>query len=515
MRILRRLFYGLSLCIFLVCVAILVFTSKPEWSQKLSALLYGDDDAKQEEVTPAPAPGTDMEILPSHPQNTPLVYGTPLPESSDAPTGNGTTEKYQPKTIDIKTVIPQKTPMGSYQVPMTDKVTVPEAVKGLNGYAEMAGELAEATKEEAEKLTAELDLGDEGSLLVFDQRFYPYYHMLDADEKDLYRQIFANAYALKERFAPCVEIYSTNIGRVVEAVYNDNPVLFWVENSYGCKYDSQGKVLEISLQYNAAAKKVEQSRQKFEEKAEEILCVARTLTGDYAKEKYVHDKLAGMVTYEADAPMNQSAYSALVEGKTVCAGYARAFQYLMQQLEIPCFYCRGYSGENHAWNIVELYGDYYNVDLTWDDAKPGNYDYFNKTDEELKSTHIRKGSSIKLPACAGGLYSGLETNHGETKEDNEANIINGKYSAGLQLYYDKLCDRIEKLGNGSASYSDILDLSVWKELEEAYSNGNNSFREDYLIRALYNADAQYCIISLSAESITENAYEVSCTIEVR
>ena len=510
MKTLRRLFYGISLCIFLVCVAILVFTSKPEWSEKLSKMLYGEEQQNLA-VIETPAPDLNEEMGPPAPHLTPLVYVTPTPQPGEETSATKEPEIYKPQTIDIKTVVPQKAPIAKYSSPLTDKVTIPENVNGLRGMKEPSAEMSEVERDEAVKIVEELDEGDTGALLVFDQRFYPYYHMLNDSEKELYRQIYANAFAMLERFKPCVEVFSTNVGRVVEAVYNDNPVLFWVENSYGCKYGSDGRVLEISLQYNEASKKPDQSRQKFNEKAEEILQVARTLSNDYDKEKYVHDRLATLVSYDAEAPMNQSAYSALVNGKTVCAGYTRAFQYLMQQLGIPCFYCKGYSGENHAWNIVEIYGDYYNVDLTWDDAKPGNYDYFNKTDKDLQTTHIRKGASINLPACGGTLYGNLETNYGEepVQEENEG------YSQGLILYYDRICDRIEKNGLGSATYTDLLDLSVWKELETAYANGNNNFREEYLIRALHKAGAQYCIISFSAEKVTDNAYDVDCSIVVR
>ena len=366
MKILRRLFYGISLCIFLVCVAILAFTSKPEWSEKLSNALY-EEKEKQEVPVTTQGPEEDNDFEVSHPQNTPMVYETPTPEPQDGEAIQ-TPEEYKPITIDIKTVIPQRAPVGTYVSPLTDKVTIPEAVSGYSGYMEVEAKPEEVTKVQADSLEAELDVGDTGSLLVFDQRFYPYYHMLNDSEKELYRQIYANAYGVVERFKPCVEVFSTNVGRVVEAVLNDNPVLFWVENSYGCKYGPDGRVAEISLQYNEAAQKLDQSRQKFDERAEGILSVARNLKSDYEKEKYVHDKMATMVEYVADAPMNQSAYSALVNGKTVCAGYAKAFQYLMQQLGIPCFYCRGYSGANHAWNIIELEGEYYHVDVTWDDG---------------------------------------------------------------------------------------------------------------------------------------------------
>lgn len=507
MRNLKKLFYGISVCIFLICIAILGVASNPEWSSKLSKALYGDDKEKEiEEEMAEGESGEEMLEEEVVPRNTPMVYETAVPEQGDSQEAGEEVAEYKPQTIDVKTVIPAKAPVYAYSVPTSEALTIPENMTGLNGYAEISATLSEVEQSEAERLWNELDEGDTGDLLVFDQRFYPYYYMLDDMEKELYRQIYANAYAMIPSFKPCVEIFSTNLGRVVEAVFNDNPVLFWVDISYGCKFGADGRVVEVSLQFNEVAGKPEQSMQKFEECVEEILSVARTLESDYEKEKFVHDKLASKISYVTDAPMNQTAYSAIVNGKTVCAGYARAFQYIMQQLGIPCFYCRGYSGENHAWNIIELYGDYYNVDLTWDDAEQNNYDYFNKTDKDLSRTHIRKGASIKLPACNGTLYGNLENGaqEGETEE----------YSPGLDLYYNKLCERIDNSGRGEYTYSDVLDLAVWKELEEKYTNGNSTFREDYLIRSLHKVGAEYCILSFSAEKITDNAYEVTCSMIV-
>lgn len=515
MKTLKKLFYGISICILLVCIAILAVAMHPEWSEKLSKALYGEDGLVAE-ATPVPteAPENSEDgAEATEPHATPLVYATEAPEGVSGEDNAGSedagTDNYTPKTIDIKTVCPPKGQVTNYVAPSGSQ-EVPSVVSGLCGYAEIGATMTEVTADEATQLKESLSEGDTGALLVFEQEFYPYYHMLSDSEKELYRQIFANAYAMSGAFKPCVDIFSTDIGEVVEAVLCDNPVLFWVEPAFTCKYGADGRVVEITMQYNETSKKAEQSKRKFEEKAEEILSVARTLGSDYAKEKYVHDKLTAKVTYAADAAMSQSAYSALVNGQTVCAGYARAFQYLLQQLGIPCYYCRGYSGENHAWNIVNLYGEYYNVDVTWDDTNPGTYDYFNKTDEELAGTHVRRSLSVKLPACTGTLYGGLE--HGE--EAVNQGVAEGLYSEGLAFYYDQLCDRIESIGCGRGDYSDILDADVWKELEEAYTNGNNDFREDYLVRALQSAEAEYCIISLSAEKITDKAFEVNCSIIV-
>ncbi len=175
-----------------------------------------------------------------------------------------------------------------------------------------------------------------------------------------------------------------------EAVYNDHPELFWVDTAYSCKYKSDGQCAEIDLQFNYTADNLSSEKTTFDQKAKEIIDEAGKLDTDYEKEKYVHDQLISKVEYVDFAKINQSAYSALVNGRTVCAGYARAFQYIMQKLGIPCYYCTGYAGEIHAWDITALDDGYYNVDVTWDDTGSGTYDYFNKSDADFSWNNIRQ-----------------------------------------------------------------------------------------------------------------------------
>ena len=108
--------------------------------------------------------------------------------------------------------------------------------------------------------------------------------------------------------------------------------------------------------------------------------------------------LINKVDYDKNANYNQSAYSAIIVGKSVCAGYARAFQLIMQKLNIPTYYVLGFAKEDHAWTIVKLSGEYYNIDLTWDDTG-GVFKHFNLTDSEMAITHKREGISKKLPNC--------------------------------------------------------------------------------------------------------------------
>lgn len=65
---------------------------------------------------------------------------------------------------------------------------------------------------------------------------------------------------------------------------------------------------------------------------------------------------------------------ALLKKKAVCEGFARAGLYLCQRIGIPCIFVSGQlqtssvndTWGNHAWNFVELDGEWYLMDLTSD-----------------------------------------------------------------------------------------------------------------------------------------------------
>lgn len=93
---------------------------------------------------------------------------------------------------------------------------------------------------------------------------------------------------------------------------------------------------------------------------------------DVEKVKAAHDWLVENVHYVDRPGKDQTAYSALVEKQTVCAGYANALKLMLDKMGIPNHTKMGTitGGELHLWNIVELDGQWYHVDPTWD--YPGN-----------------------------------------------------------------------------------------------------------------------------------------------
>ena len=85
--------------------------------------------------------------------------------------------------------------------------------------------------------------------------------------------------------------------------------------------------------------------------------------------------------------LKYSAYAALINGTSVCQGYANLFYLFMQLLGIDCRIITGQShGEAHAWNIVKLGDCYYNCDSTWD-CGAKTFSYFLRGSEGFSDDH--------------------------------------------------------------------------------------------------------------------------------
>lgn len=115
----------------------------------------------------------------------------------------------------------------------------------------------------------------------------------------------------------------------------------------------------------------------------------------YTKLKYMHDYIAKTVTYDLEAPYNDTAYGIFVDPYSIiCEGYAEAMVLLCRKEGIPCISVIGNvkMDENmaHMWNYVMMEdGKWYAIDTTWDDL--------DKSDNPLKYEYFLKGSESFLP----------------------------------------------------------------------------------------------------------------------
>ncbi len=153
---------------------------------------------------------------------------------------------------------------------------------------------------------------------------------------------------------------------------------------------------------------------------------------DAEKARIAHDLIIRSVRYDYDyntvlgnSIYHQSAYSVFCEGYSVCAGYAKAFEFLMNGAGVDAI---SVTSRTHAWNIVRLDNIWYQVDCTWDDTdgRYGGYGeviyrYFIRSDEmmsrlDLGGTHQAEGYYAGLlPKCAVDSGS-METSAGNCAE---------------------------------------------------------------------------------------------------
>ncbi len=276
-----------------------------------------------------------------------------------------------------------------------------------------------------------------GEDLTFDASTYPYRELLNENQQAIYNQIYTNALEYNtETFTLAASVDSDELSEAINAVYNDHPELFWLNTSYKYGCDKSGNVVQVQLSYGISSSDLATAKTNFDNAIATIVSGASAYSSDIEKELYVHDAICDLTTYDTDSSLNQSAYSALVMGSTVCAGYARAFQVVCQELGMTCYYLTGTAdGGDHAWNIIAVDGDFYNVDVTWDDSISESYGssvytYFNLTDSAIGVDHTRGTFSSKLPACTATAMSYTNV-YGSTVEiDDITNNGGGQITDG-------------------------------------------------------------------------------------
>lgn len=170
---------------------------------------------------------------------------------------------------------------------------------------------------------------------------------------------------------------------------------------------------------------------------------------DYEKLFVIHDYLVDNSYYNMDDIniqrqwINHVAYGTLCAGYGVCQSYAEATRILCDAVGIPCYYVTGDAGGAHAWNIVQLQGEWYLIDTTWDDPVTGDgsnvklYDYFVITSEQMQkdhtweyadfpvctSTELNYDKIVELMAADETVYTDFDTSGIRTLSVMEAELL--------------------------------------------------------------------------------------------
>lgn len=235
------------------------------------------------------------------------------------------------------------------------------------------------------------------------------YNTLNDNEKQLYREI----YSILNTQADKVKLSSLDadlVDRIFSYVMDDHPEFFYVTGFSLDTYSVNGKKTELlfSGTYNRTIAQTDDDKLYLDEYSERVFSSMPDFDDEYETAKYIYTYIIENTEYDLNAPDNQNVISVFKNGKSVCNGYARATQYLLNKAGISCIMVSGRAnGGPHAWNIACIDGVWTNIDTTWGDVSYRNvttgdtwnettYDYFCISADEISKTHTVEGN-ISLP----------------------------------------------------------------------------------------------------------------------
>lgn len=173
----------------------------------------------------------------------------------------------------------------------------------------------------------------------------------------------------------------------------DHPEVFWVTNRY--TYGTGGNQAVIQLYSYLSGEQCKTYIAKLNSAVENIVTNIPNNLNEYHLEKYIHNTILSNCDYASDVKSAEdgweefTVYGALVKGSAVCEGYAHSLCLLLNKVGIECYYVNGYGeSEPHMWNSVNIDGNWYHLDSTWNDNENTYYNYFNLTDEQIEKDHV-------------------------------------------------------------------------------------------------------------------------------
>ena len=303
-----------------------------------------------------------------------------------------------------------------------------------------------------------------------DAEIRPVYQGLSKKEKAVYEALYRGITEHKESIGLPYEVNGDTYSKLYCLVEKQESELFYADSSY---YKAE-KIREAKIIYREDESEILDKVQEFDKAVD--LAYGRIIgDGDeYRTALRIHDYLIDNCRYVTGEDIYSStAYGCLVEKKANCEGYAKAFDLLASKMGLKSILVTGVTdkGENHAWNQVSIDGEWYNLDVTWDDTDvtgDSRKNYFLCNDEKFGKTHIAETDYFTPFECNaedGAYYirSGLYI----TSMDSAEKILHREMSSGKTM--------IELKFSSSEIYDDFIEEFITDQriFEVWYECGGN------------------------------------------
>lgn len=176
-------------------------------------------------------------------------------------------------------------------------------------------------------------------------------------------------------------------------MFNQNHAQYYfLQNRYMYGGEAAFAVYDIFADGEARAEYTATFTQKIDGWLEEI-CAAEL---PEERIKIANDIVCENTTY-ARNDYDQSAYSMVSLGQTVCAGYAKTMNILGNAAGVDTI---SVTSPNHGWNMVKLHGEWYELDATWndtDDERMAVYWFYNKSRSSVLEQDQNSSHEMEAP----------------------------------------------------------------------------------------------------------------------
>ncbi len=166
----------------------------------------------------------------------------------------------------------------------------------------------------------------------------------------------------------------------------------WLEEKVNITYSysaegPEGIVTECFIEYSIDKEDYERDKAVYASYVNDIVSKADPGFSDLEKLLFIHDYLTSNYEYDTGLEIHHS-FEFFENKKGVCQAYTEAFCTLMRKMGIRTSYVHS-TKMDHVWNLVELDGKWYQIDVTHDDPVPdytGNsmHREFLITDQKMK-----------------------------------------------------------------------------------------------------------------------------------
>lgn len=287
-----------------------------------------------------------------------------------------------------------------------------------------------------------------------------------------------------------------------ETALEKDPYTMYILDSYGLTWRSNAysALVTVDMKYRETVTQTKYVNEKV------VQTVAQIITpgmNDHQKVKAIHDWVVQHLKYD-ETYTRYTAYEALYDGTAVCQGYALLSYALLKQAGVENKIVEGTAGgELHAWNLVNIDGNWYHMDTTWDDPLPDQGDgvdtnYYLRTDAQMKQDH---NWTKTYPAATVAYKDTLNTL-----------IASGGDTSG---FYKQLEQNLNyAVDNSPAAVNSAVDLK--EQVKNAKASGQSSlvFRYNGSITSLKSDLSRLSAVGIKSISYTVQSLGSSNDLKV-